>query len=440
MTPPAPPLSLESQAEASQALYQSLVEDAFEFVVTVDAGLTVHYANRSLFTLLGWTPHDVVGNSIVDFVHPDDLERAASALAGWPQWGTPAGASSFRLRHVDGSWLTFDITASTVTDGLEQYVAVYARPADYQHATEAVLTRLMTGASRAESLAPVVDVFEWRLNRAQIAVAWYEEDLGHQFVSTGLPRALTGAEDDPGSPWAEARATGRPVQHAHPGVLDPRRCQLAVDTDRGGLWVEPVPDITSGVPALVTVWTRAGGPSPAGHAYGMAMARVYVELILRWTHQVAQLSTAAHTDPLTGLPNRRALYHLLDHPTGGGAVLFCDLDRFKPVNDVLGHHTGDEVLRQVGARLTGALRGDDLVARVGGDEFVVVARGATGAQADELAHRLTAAMVAPFQVADRSVSVGLTIGVAHSPVRLDQQTLADADRAMLRVKVGRHQA
>lgn len=432
------PSSTPGERRVSRApLYASLVDDAFEFIVTVGPDLLVRYANPALSKLLGHATDDVVGRSIVEFVHPNDFDRALTAMAGWQNWGSPSGATSFRLRHADGEWVTFDVTASTVTDGVEEYFAIYGRPADYQHATEAVLARLMTGANRADSIAPVLDVFEWRLNDAQIAIAWFEPGAGHQFVSTGLPRELTGAEHEPGRPWERARAMREAVHEPGLRTLDPTRWERAVEFGRGSLWVEPVVDIGSGVPALVTVWARENGPPAEGHAYGVELARLYVELILRWVHQVDQLTVAAQTDPLTGLPNRRALFDLLDAAPIGGALLFCDLDRFKPINDELGHSAGDEVLRQVAKRLAGAVRVGDVVTRTGGDEFVVLARGATADQADDLALRLSAAMVEPFPIAGRAVTVGITVGLAHTTETLDEATLADADRALLQAKASR---
>ena len=114
------------------------------------------------------------------------------------------------------------------------------------------------------------------------------------------------------------------------------------------------------------MWGGPSGRPPEGHAYGMGVARTFVELILRWSHQVQELDSAAHTDPLTRLANRKAFFDRLEASVDHGALLYCDLDRFKPVNDLLGHAAGDELLRQVAGRLrrSGA-RSEDLVARLG---------------------------------------------------------------------------
>jgi diguanylate cyclase (GGDEF)-like protein/PAS domain S-box-containing protein len=126
-------------------------------------------------------------------------------------------------------------------------------------------------------------------------------------------------------------------------------------------------------------------------------------------------------DPLTGLPNRAALTDELERAVArqersgrGLAVLFCDLDGFKPVNDRHGHAAGDAVLATVAERMRAVVRDADFVARLGGDEFVVLceATGATTEAVDELSRRLHDAVQAPIEVPGGSMGVGLSIGAA----------------------------
>jgi len=421
----------------SDALFRSLTEDAIAFVVTIASDFTVGYANPALGALVGHDPATLVGRSIVDFLHPDDLERALLAVSGWGKWGAPAGATSFRVLLADGSYAEYDVTAATVTDGDADYFAVYGVPGGYQHATEAVLSHLLTSTDRADALRPVLDVFDWAPNDAQIAIAWFEPGVGHRFVSTGVPGELTGASRAPGEPWATVRSTLESVHDVGMHTLDAAHLELARAHGRGNVWVVPVVDATSDVPALITVWTRVDGPPPIGHTYGMNVATTYVDLILRWYHQAALLDAAARTDALTGLANRRAFFEALDAEQSGGALLFCDLDGFKPINDERGHHVGDEVLRQVADRLRAGVRGADVVARTGGDEFVVLTRGVSPERAAELADRLARAIGEPFDVDGSSVHVTLSVGLAHSDAPLTEATLAEADRALLAVKATR---
>lgn len=418
----------------SSDLRAAIVRDATEVIVTVGEGGTITSANPAIGRELDHPPAEVIGRNVADFVHPDDLERALLHLSGFEEFGAPSGYTSFRLAHRDGSWRLFDVVAASVTDGAQEHLAVFARPAGHQHATDEVLARLLTGSSRTAVLEPVLDVFDWAENDAHVSIAWFEQSSGHHVVSTGLPPELTGADDDPDTHWALARATGEAVLDQVGADLDAPRRAAADAAGRGGVWVVPVPDAGSGVPALISVWQRAGGPRPDGHSYGMGIARTYVELILRWSNQVEQLEASANRDSLTGLANRKAFFEALERGPGPGSLLYGDLDRFKAVNDRWGHAAGDEVLRQVAGRIAATVGADDLVARVGGDEFVVLVPGAMPAQAADLAERVRAAVATPVEVDGSIVEVGITLGTAHSPHQLSEETLAEADHAMLGAK------
>ena len=153
----------------------------------------------------------------------------------------------------------------------------------------------------------------------------------------------------------------------------------------------------------------------------------------------------ARTDDLTGLPNRRALLEeartvlLTASARRPTALLLLDLDGFKEVNDSLGHHAGDQLLRQVGPRLRKALRSSDVLARLGGDEFAVLLRDAGLDVAQERAERLRELLLEPFLVEGIRLHVGVSIGVATAPVPAAtvQELLRCADVAMYTAKSGR---
>jgi diguanylate cyclase (GGDEF)-like protein len=130
------------------------------------------------------------------------------------------------------------------------------------------------------------------------------------------------------------------------------------------------------------------------------------------TDAVVELDTLLQTDALTALPNRRAMEAFLREPACRTVtVLFVDLDRFKTVNDTLGHAVGDEVLREVADRLRRILRAGDLVARHGGDEFVVVGRNLPPAAAERLAERLRREIGAPYVTSAGIATIGASVGV-----------------------------
>ena len=157
------------------------------------------------------------------------------------------------------------------------------------------------------------------------------------------------------------------------------------------------------------------------------------------------LRSLAHTDALTGLPNRRGLAAQLEQrlpharPDHLLALYMLDLDGFKQVNDAHGHDVGDELLVAVAGRLRSSLRAQDLVARLGGDEFVVAAAGLQGVgQAEALGRHLLQAFQAPFDVGGVECRVGLTAGYVLAPLdgRDVRALMKAADSAMYAGKQG----
>jgi len=146
-------------------------------------------------------------------------------------------------------------------------------------------------------------------------------------------------------------------------------------------------------------------------------------------------------DDLTGLPNRSWLLELTGRALAeqgrtGGAMLLIDLDGFKTINDSLGHQIGDELLRLVAGRLSEHIRPGDTVARLGGDQFVVLAHGCDASEAASMAFRLQKVFSRPFRPAGISVPLSASIGVAvaRADVRDAHHLLSDADAAMFAAK------
>ena len=181
--------------------------------------------------------------------------------------------------------------------------------------------------------------------------------------------------------------------------------------------------------------------SDAGRYAGIANGHDLLNDITQ--RKQAELYYLAHYDQLTGLPNRMLFADRLeqacrDAARRGGpvALMFVDLDRFKQVNDSLGHSAGDQLLREVAARLRESARVCDTVARLGGDEFAVLVEVAEMQDAEQVAGRIVAAMQAPFELSGQTLFVTASIGIALYP-RDDGDVgglLAKADAAMFEKK------
>jgi diguanylate cyclase (GGDEF)-like protein/PAS domain S-box-containing protein len=156
-----------------------------------------------------------------------------------------------------------------------------------------------------------------------------------------------------------------------------------------------------------------------------------------------RLSAQASHDPLTGLANRAQFNRRLDdladerlRATGNHAVVFVDLDHFKPVNDRFGHQAGDELLKVIAGRLSAVVRATDVVCRLGGDEFAILLADCDQEQARVKAQALLDAVRQPVAVADELVTVDASIGVAVSrpSITHPEQLVREADQAMYRAK------
>jgi len=236
---------------------------------------------------------------------------------------------------------------------------------------------------------------------------------------------------------------GRPVSMLSNGrTLDHALAELS-DPSRSGHWEGDFEGL------------RAGDEGYTGHAVisllrdANGAVRHCVALITDVTERRRkddEIWRQANFDRLTGLPNRALLNDRLDsmlrharRHQSGVAVLFIDLDRFKPVNDEFGHDVGDLLLRQVARRLQGVFRDEDTVARIGGDEFVVVMQGEDlAAGCERAATELVDQLSRPFLVEAHRLQVGCSIGIAHFPVDGEsaEGLINAADRAMYRAKNG----
>jgi diguanylate cyclase (GGDEF)-like protein len=152
-------------------------------------------------------------------------------------------------------------------------------------------------------------------------------------------------------------------------------------------------------------------------------------------------------DPLTDLPNRRLfaerLRHAIDwgqrHPDGQSAVVYLDLDRFKVVNDTLGHNIGDQLLIEVAQRLTASIRNVDTVARMGGDEFAILLEDLKYAgEVFEIVSRLQENLAAPFESIDGGMVMTASIGIVMNLLQYQSidDIIRDADIAMYGAKGG----
>ncbi len=399
--------------------------------------------------VLGWDPGPMVGHHFLEFLHPDDAEHTLAALQAAADPDVAPEPIVNRYRHADGSyrtlsWLTRtaregdvvwcvaqDVTGAEVRARQQQLVADLGRRALDAVPHQELLQDIVDGVATALSL-PVVSVLELTPDGAHLQISRahgmgeHSDDLlqidqttlSGQAVLSSVPVQSTDVQASGGNPLQVA------VQ-ARGAVSVPIRL-------RGALW--GALSCADGVPRQFTE-DEVRFLQQVAHIVGAAVDRRETEVTLQ--------HIATH-DRLTGLPNRDLFRLFVEgalerstathHPVG---LLLCDLDGFKDVNDSLGHEAGDEVLRQLSARLSGAVGPEDTVARLGGDEFAICLVGRhTEVDVLGMADTIIRAMRQPFALPDMQVPLSTSIGVVVSPTHGRDATtlLRHADIAMYRAK------
>jgi diguanylate cyclase (GGDEF)-like protein/PAS domain S-box-containing protein len=288
--------------------------------------------------------------------------------------------------------------------------------------TEAALRRNEALLGRAEALA---HVGSWEMDMRTRAVQWSEETY-----------RLFGFEPHEAEPSLELSR-----QHTHPEDRPDMDAKLADVMSGEALSTEM--DFRILLPDGDTRWVHTKAEMEYHDTGPLRITGVLQDISerKRFEHKLAEM---ASFDALTGLPNRNLLNdrlgQALAHARRSGSLMavgFVDLDRFKVINDTLGHDAGDELLKEIARRLAGSLRGCDTVARQGGDEFVVVLTELTRPEdASVVAQKLLEALTPPMMLNGREIVPGASLGFALYPQDGDslQALLMSADKAMYAAK------
>jgi diguanylate cyclase (GGDEF)-like protein/PAS domain S-box-containing protein len=397
--------------------WAELDDEALVVVADVAGELRLVWANRGCAQTFGYAEAELVGGPLLR------LLRSPFAPAPAPDLPDPGSlvddrravhcTASFERR--DGSRLR--LAVSSVPVGTRQW-AIRLSPAA---AVEQVADDLRASHERFQALA----------GRAPIAIFSSETGLRLAYVNDRFCEML-GASSERllGTEW---------LSYLHPDDLGDAVASfgevLAGDPTELPLRLVRRDGSERQVHAqLVPVRTSGRGAGFVGTLEDVTDRRVWE----------AALEHQATHDPLTGLPNRRLLMssleqHLSDERASARSValIFLDLDEFKLVNDSLGHHAGDQLLVEVAGRLSGAVRGDDVVARFGGDEFAVLCSSIKDERhAGEVAQRLLEAVTGPavLLATEFTVSASLGVVVAGGEHRSADDVLRDADVAMYQAK------
>ncbi len=395
----------------SEKHYRLLAENTADVVATISEQGLIEWVSPSVATTVGWDPADLLGRSISDFVEPQDWRRIEAIMAGNRPGMQMHGA--FRARRRDGSYAWVDATAMT-TAGPDGRILRVARLRDVDREFRAQ-QRLRASEER----------FRTAMNSSPVGTALVNADGKLVQVNDALCDMLGFTADE---------LLGRDL-----GDLGqaPQGWEQVL---RGQVWVGEN-QLTAAHGHEVWVQQALASVVDDDGVRSSVVAQFIDVTAARQARGLLEFQ--ANHDPLTGLKNRRAMLAALATTLSQPprhvvrlAVLYCDLDGFKPINDRFGHAVGDEVLEEVARRIRRCVRTGDIVSRIGGDEFVVLLMDLQGhADARSLAERVRVAVARPISANDHTLTCSISIGVALADAGEDaDDVLARADRALYAAK------
>jgi len=391
---------VEQVSRDAEERYRALVEFAPSGIVVSSGGI-IEYANPAAVRILGaGSANRLMGMRFADLIHPEHLEQYLARVAYLRAGPGTLSFAERRLRCLNGAAVFVEIAGIAYMErGRLMVQSVLHDISEQKKAREALVER----EKRFRDVLEASGEYVWETDAAwryTFLSERIEAVLGH------LRHEVIGRTPREFMPLGEAKA------------LDDWFAQNAA---RGPGFRDLVHrSLTKSGRVIWQSITCVPVSDAAGKLVGYRGTGVDVTARKQAEDRIQYLATR---DALTGLPNRALLSDRADQAIlaaarsrGGLALLFLDLDRFKLINESLGHAAGDALLRAVAERLGATLRRDDTLARIGGDEFVLLWNGLKSAQdATTLAQRALAILARPFTIEGRTLGITASIGISVYP-------------------------
>ncbi|MGZ4590347.1 MAG: sensor domain-containing protein [Actinomycetes bacterium] len=456
----------EAAMRSSERRQSALLRHMSDLVLVVDADLTLTYASPSLTRILGHPESSRLGTSVLGLVHPDERDRVRGMLEALI--AEPGTGPAVRVRVVDtaGHCRLFEARSTNLLDAPDVHgIVITAHDVSATWAAEQsqqdvahVLELIAREAPIPTVLQAITSWVERQTHGLRCTVLLTEAGVPVRVLrdgaSSSMPDVYRDAVD--GLPvGAEYSPCALAVERGQPVVVEDlladnrwsRFHDLARQLNTRSCWSYPIDSPASGATlgSFALYSEHPLLPDPAVEAL-VARASNLVGIAVDRDRLVARLAHQARHDALTLLPNRlellKRLTDALRQAQQGTApapvVLFFDLDRLKVINDSLGHDVGDELLLSLAQRLASAIGDEGLVARFGGDEFVVLStRLVDLPDIEALAGRVLQVVSEPVRLGSRLLSPSASVGIVVATA--DQTAtgvLRDADIAMYRAKQG----
>ncbi len=408
----------------SEALFRLLAENSTDKIARLSDTGKFLYVSPSVQVLLGYAPEELIGIVPFEMIHPADRHIVVQSFELIMNTPGLTDLISYRMRRRDGIYVWFETTSRVqAANGKNREIHTVSRDISSRRAAEDALR---------EAEAKYRSIFE----NAVEGIFQTTPDGTYLDANPSLSRIY--GYDSP------ARLKAGFTDISSQLYLDARRRQDFIDEmkEKGSI---------SNFEAQIKrkdgqiIWISENARAVRDENDELLYYEGTVEDITARKNAEEQLLHDALHDKLTGLSNRalfmdrltQSFGRLRRHPEAIFAVLFLDFDRFKNINDSLGHMAGDQLLIAVSHRIAGCLRPGDTVSRLGGDEFSVLLEDIGDvAGAIMVAERIQSAMQQPFAIASQQVFTSASIGIALSHLEYEhpEDLLRDADMAMYRAK------
>jgi diguanylate cyclase (GGDEF)-like protein/PAS domain S-box-containing protein len=443
---------LELMDTATPVLTTKVMDLLLDTVCVVDAQGCFVFASASCEQVFGYTPEELRGRDMVSMIHPDDRERTLEAASK-----VMAGHA---LTHFENRYLRKDggvvhIMWSARWSPDDRLRIAVARDVTARKRAESVQAALYAISEAAHSAEDLLTLFQrihqiigQLLPAKNFFVALYDELRNELSFPYHVDEHDTPPEPGPlesGTLSAEVIRTGRTLLVTPESAPDlPSHLSQVIGAESSYWLGVPLSSQRGTFGALVVQSYGSGAHYSEQDQELLQFVSAQIAAAIERKRMHARLQHIALYDQLTDLPNRELLTDRLRasmartrREDGMLSLLYIDLDGFKQVNDSLGHEAGDRLLEAVAARLTWCVRGSDTVARIGGDEFVVLLEGLHRAEdALRIAEKIRRALGEPLDLAGLHTAISSSIGIAMYPGDGDseQALLRYADEAMYAAK------
>ncbi len=404
----------------SEERFRLLFEEASDPKMLVSGEGRILDVNRMAHERLGYTREEMVGRTVSDFVTPENVPQVPERLKRVHLEGHATYESAQMHRNgtvmpVEISTIAIELDGKTTFYSILRDISLRKEMESALKESEAHLRGILENAPIGLATASPEGRFT-KVNPSFCEILGYEAGELEKFTF----QEITHPDDLPSNLDNYRRLLGGEI----PSYTMEKRY---IKKDGNAVWTQ-----------LTTSLLRDAVGNPLHFI-------AQIEDISERIRTREQLHHLAYYDTLTDLPNRRLLLEKLDWALNQArrhdrslAVMFLDLDRFKQVNDDLGHDVGDELLRNVAARLSACVRKGDIVSRQGGDEFIIVLTEISHPEdAVLVAEKIIESMSAPIEIGPHRIAIGISIGIALHPAggKDDMGSLMKkADRAMYAAK------